>query len=145
MRRSILSAPPFALPYFAFLSQLDRLAPEQTLVALAAYNTAYALPFLAVPLSVALSGSTVLSALGRVGAVVDRLSRLVPPVLLGLVGGGPRGGCGPLLRDRHWADLTTASSVQTAGWGAQQAPIPAPWWAGAALQRGSPPNRTDVV
>ena len=78
---------PFALPYFAFLSQLDRLAPEQTLVALAAYNAAYALPFLAVPLSVALSGSTVLSALGRVGAVVDRLSRLVPPVLLGLVGG----------------------------------------------------------
>ncbi|MCY4532384.1 MAG: hypothetical protein OXC84_08685 [Gammaproteobacteria bacterium] len=79
---------PFALPYFAFLSQLDRLAPEQPLMALAAYNVVYALPFLAVPLAVASVGSAVLPLLGKVVSVLERLSGFVPPVLLGLVGVG---------------------------------------------------------
>ena len=79
---------PFALPYLAFLSQLDRLAPEQTLTALAAYNLAYALPFLAVPLSLAVAGRSVLPVLGKAVSTVDRLSGFVPPVLLGLVGVG---------------------------------------------------------
>lgn len=72
----------------AFLSQLDRLAPDQTLTALAAYNLAYALPFLAVPLSLAVAGRSVLPVLGKAVSTVDRLSGFVPPVLLGLVGVG---------------------------------------------------------
>ena len=79
---------PFAMPYFAFLSQLDRLAPEQTLSALAIYNLAYALPFLAVPLALAVAGSAVLPVLGKAVSAVERLSGFVPPVLLGLVGLG---------------------------------------------------------
>lgn len=79
---------PFALPFFAFLSQLDRLAPEQTLSALAIYNLAYALPFLVNPLALAVVGQTVLPVLGKAVSTVERLSRYVPPVLLGLVGVG---------------------------------------------------------
>ena len=79
---------PFALPYFAFLSQLDRLEPEQTLAALAIYNLAYALPFLAVPLALAVAGPAVLPFLGKVVSAVERLSGFLPPVLLGLVGVG---------------------------------------------------------
>lgn len=79
---------PFALPYFAFLSQLDRLAPGQTLTALAAYNLAYALPFLAVPLSLAVAGRAMVPVLSKAVSAVERLSRFVPPILLGVVGAG---------------------------------------------------------
>ncbi len=54
----------------AFLSQLDRLAPDQTLTALAAYNLAYALPFLAVPLSLAVAGRAGVPGLRKAGAAV---------------------------------------------------------------------------
>ncbi len=79
---------PFALPYFVFLSQLDRLVPEQTLTALVAYNLAYALPFLAVPLSLAVARRKVLPVLDKAVSTAERLSRFVPPVLLGVVGVG---------------------------------------------------------
>ena len=105
---------PLALPYFAFLSQIDRLAPERTLTALAVYNLAYALPYLGVPLSLAVAGRTVLPVLRRAVAKVERLSRFVPPVLLGIVGMGL---------------LANATLFFATGTGLVQPPQPSTGWA----------------
>ncbi len=79
---------PFALPYFAALDQMLKadLAVDETLVMLAGYNLAYALPFLMVPLLAWLMGERSRPVLNRINQKVDRASAILMPGMLGLVG-----------------------------------------------------------
>jgi cytochrome c biogenesis protein CcdA len=79
---------PFALPYFAAIDQILKanLATGDTLVLLVAYNLAYALPFLVVPILVASLGERSRPVLQRIKGTLDRASALLTPVLLGLAG-----------------------------------------------------------
>lgn len=79
---------PFALPYFAALDQILKadLPTVNALVALIAYNLAYALPFMIVPVFSAISGERSQAILQRINTIVDRASRFLMPVLLALVG-----------------------------------------------------------
>ena len=77
---------PFALPYFAFLGQLLREADGTRLAALALYNLAYALPFLAVPLAAALAGDRIVPWLTRLSTALDRVAAYIMPLMLGLLG-----------------------------------------------------------
>lgn len=69
---------PFALPYFAAVNLIlkSNLSVESSLAVMAVYNFAYALPFLAVPILVALIGV-------RSKPILDRINKL----LIGLVDG----------------------------------------------------------
>jgi cytochrome c biogenesis protein CcdA len=79
---------PFALPYFAAINQILKanLSVESSLVLLAIYNIAYALPFLMVPVLIALIGEGSKPFLektsNRLTVIVDRFM----PVLLLLLG-----------------------------------------------------------
>ncbi len=79
---------PFALPYFAAVDRILKanLSVESSLVVLAVYNVVYALPFLLVPILVALIGDAsrpILESINRgLASVVDTLM----PLLLFLVG-----------------------------------------------------------
>jgi len=79
---------PFALPYFAALDQIlksDFSATEAVLV-LASYNLAYALPFLIVPILTIVLGGRSRPILRSISGVLDRISGVLMPVLLALVG-----------------------------------------------------------
>ena len=54
--------------------------------ALAVYNLAYALPFTIVPISRAILGDAARPLLERINDVIERISGVLMPVLLGLVG-----------------------------------------------------------
>jgi cytochrome c biogenesis protein CcdA len=79
---------PFALPYFAAVDQILKanLSLEASVLALAIYNAAYALPFLLVPLAVAIVGEDSRPVLEKINnllvSVVDKLM----PILLFLIG-----------------------------------------------------------
>ena len=79
---------PFALPYFAAVDQILKadLSLEASVLALAIYNAAYALPFLLVPLAVAIVGEDCKPFLEKINnllvSVVDKLM----PILLFLIG-----------------------------------------------------------
>jgi cytochrome c biogenesis protein CcdA len=79
---------PFALPYFAAIDQILKanLPPAEVVVLLVAYNLAYALPFLIVPVLVALVGERSRPVLTRINATLDRTSTVLMPIMLGLVG-----------------------------------------------------------
>jgi len=79
---------PFALPYFGALNQVMKanLTATESLVALVAYNLLYALPFLIVPLLVAMIGERSGPLLQRINGVLDRISGVLMPLLLGLAG-----------------------------------------------------------
>ncbi len=77
---------PFAVPYFSFINQLMRLDEPLVLPNLILYNLLYALPFLMVPLSVAVFGKAVLPLLERINEFVDKYSAYIMPVLLGILG-----------------------------------------------------------
>lgn len=79
---------PFALPYFAALGQMAKadLSLAQNLLALAAYNLAYALPFTAVPLLRAILGDRSQPLLEKINEILDRISGVLMPVILFLVG-----------------------------------------------------------
>jgi cytochrome c biogenesis protein CcdA len=78
---------PFALPYFAAVDQILRagLPTESAFVVLATYNIAYALPFLLVPVSVALIGDQCKPYLERINELlVGLVDKLMPFLLLAL-------------------------------------------------------------
>ena len=79
---------PFALPYFAAVDQLLKadLSLESSLLVLAFYNMAYALPFLLVPISVALTGDSSKPILEKINNVLISLVDKFMPVLLLLLG-----------------------------------------------------------
>ena len=75
---------PFALPYFAVVDQTLKanLSVESTLLVLALYNIAYALPFALVPVLRALMGESVGPLLKRVNELLSRgVDVLLPPLL----------------------------------------------------------------
>ena len=75
---------PFALPYFAVVDQTLKanLSVESTLLVLALYNIAYALPFTLVPALRALLGESVVPLLKRVNELLARgVDVLLPPLL----------------------------------------------------------------
>ena len=79
---------PFAVPYFAAIDQFLKadLDTGGVLFALLAYNLAYALPFLAVPVLTAAMGENSKPLLAKVNGVMERISGFLMPLLLGLVG-----------------------------------------------------------
>ena len=79
---------PFALPYFAAMDQILKanLSVESSLVAMAAYNLAYALPFLAVPILVAVTGDSSKPVLGKINDLLVGIVDRFMPVLLLLLG-----------------------------------------------------------
>lgn len=79
---------PFAVPYFAALSQILKTDPSflQAFFMLLAYNLLYALPFAIVPSLVAVMGQRSQPVLQKINAVLDRVSAFLMPILLALVG-----------------------------------------------------------
>ena len=79
---------PFAVPYFAALSQIlgADLGSGGSLLSLMLYNLAYALPFAIVPVFVALFGERSPEVLREVSSVLDRASGFLMPILLFVVG-----------------------------------------------------------
>jgi cytochrome c biogenesis protein CcdA len=79
---------PFALPYFAAVGQLLKanLSTESSLLVLLLYNAAYALPFLLVPITVALIGDASKPILEKISNVLVSLVDKFMPILLLLLG-----------------------------------------------------------
>ena len=79
---------PFAVPYFAALSQILKTDPSflQAFFMLLAYNVLYALPFAIVPSLVAVMGQRSQPVLQKINTVLDRVSAFLMPILLVLVG-----------------------------------------------------------
>lgn len=79
---------PFALPYFAVVDQILKadLSTAAAVGLIAGYNITYALPFLIVPVLVAILGEKSAALLQRINAALDRISNFLMPVLLGLAG-----------------------------------------------------------
>jgi threonine/homoserine/homoserine lactone efflux protein len=79
---------PFALPYFAAVNQLLKanLSTESSVSVLAIYNTTYAMPFLLIPIIVALMGDTSKPILEKINNVLVGLVDRFMPILLLLLG-----------------------------------------------------------
>jgi cytochrome c biogenesis protein CcdA len=79
---------PFAVPYFAALSQILQadLSTTGALTVLGLYNFAYALPFTAVPLMVWMMGDRSRPLLEKINGVLERVSGVLMPILMGLIG-----------------------------------------------------------
>lgn len=79
---------PFALPYFAVVDQIAKsdLSAASSLTALAIYNLGYALPFLVVPVMVAVSGERAKPFLEKVNGYIARASDFLMPWLFGALG-----------------------------------------------------------
>ena len=79
---------PFAVPYFAVVGQILKadLTTPASLSVLAVYNIAYALPFLVVPLAVAISGDSAKPLLEKINGFLIRVSDLVMPWMFALLG-----------------------------------------------------------
>ena len=79
---------PFAVPYFAALSQILKLDPTflEALALLVAYNVLYALPFLIVPILIAIMGDQARPLLQRINNGLTRASAFVMPIILALLG-----------------------------------------------------------
>ena len=81
---------PFAVPYLAALNQILKmdLSTQASLMALGAYNLAYALPFALVPLLRVLLGERCMPFLQRVNALLVRAADALMPIMLLLIGLG---------------------------------------------------------
>ena len=79
---------PFALPYFAAIDQILKanLGLAESLTVLVAYNLAYALPFLVVPVAVAIAGERAKPLLERINRGLTRFSEFLMPWMMGLIG-----------------------------------------------------------
>ena len=79
---------PFAVPYFAAIDQFLKsdLSTGSVLLALLAYNLAYASVFLVIPVLAAVMGERSKPLLAKINAVMERISRFLMPLMLGLVG-----------------------------------------------------------
>ncbi len=78
---------PFAVPYFAALSQILKSDPSflEALLLLIGYNLIYALPFTIVPILMAIMGERGRPILKRINTVLDRVSGFLMPIILALV------------------------------------------------------------
>ncbi len=79
---------PFALPYFAALDQILKadFTVTESLLVLGGYNILYPLPFVIVPVMVAILGERSRPLLQRINDSLDKFSSFLMPVLLVLVG-----------------------------------------------------------
>jgi cytochrome c biogenesis protein CcdA len=79
---------PFALPYFAAIDQILKadLSVAESLTSLAIYNIGYALPFVVVPVMVAVSGESAKPFLEKINNFLVKASNMVMPWMLGLLG-----------------------------------------------------------
>jgi cytochrome c biogenesis protein CcdA len=79
---------PFALPYFAAIDQVlkENLSVVDSLLVLLGYNLLYAAPFLIVPILSILFGLKSRALLERINNWIDRVSSVLMPIILGLVG-----------------------------------------------------------
>jgi len=79
---------PFAVPYFAAIDQILKtdFSTTEAVLMLLSYNLAYMLPFALVPVLSAVMGDKAKPILGRVNEVLDKVSGVLMPVLLGLIG-----------------------------------------------------------
>ena len=79
---------PFALPYFAAVNQVLKadLSVESSLIVLAFYNIAYALPFLLVPILIALIGESGRPVLEKINDFLTNMVDRFMPILLLLLG-----------------------------------------------------------
>ncbi|MBT8442585.1 MAG: GAP family protein [Gammaproteobacteria bacterium] len=79
---------PFALPYFAALNEIMKadLSAAQGYAVLMAYNVAYALPFLVVPILRLTMGEGSRDLLDRLNSKLDRVSGVLMPFLLAALG-----------------------------------------------------------
>ena len=79
---------PFALPYFAALSQIlvADLSNTEAVLALVGYNLIYALPFTMVPIMIAVSGDASRALLQRVNQLLDKAGGALMPIMLGALG-----------------------------------------------------------
>lgn len=79
---------PFAVPYFAALDQILKTGSSTTVAVLLllSYNLAYALPFTLVPVLSALMGEKARPILQKINQGLDKVSAVLMPLLLGLVG-----------------------------------------------------------
>jgi cytochrome c biogenesis protein CcdA len=79
---------PFAVPYFAAIDQVLKadLSVLQSVLMLLSYNLAFALPFAMVPLLSAAMGEKARPILARINALLDRVSNVLMPLMLGLLG-----------------------------------------------------------
>lgn len=80
---------PFALPYFAAVDRILKadFTTAESLTVLVSYNVLYALPFMIVPVLVAISGDNIKAFLQRINYILDRGSNILMPLLLLLIGG----------------------------------------------------------
>lgn len=78
---------PFAVPYFAALSQILKYDPSflEALLLLIGYNLLYAMPFTVVPVLIAVMGERGRPILERINNVLERVSGLLMPIILALV------------------------------------------------------------
>lgn len=79
---------PFALPYFAAVDQMLKadLTTAGAVLTLVTYNVLYALPFVVVPVLVAVLGERSRPLLERINSVLDKISSVLMPLLLLLIG-----------------------------------------------------------
>ena len=79
---------PFALPYFAVIDQILKanLATAESFSVLVIYNLLYALPFMVVPLMVAISGDSAKPLLEKINVVLTKASDFLMPWMFGLLG-----------------------------------------------------------
>lgn len=79
---------PFAVPYFAVIDQILKTesSTTQSVLLLLIYNLAYALPFTMVPLLSAVMGERARPVLMKINRGLDKVSSILMPLLLGLVG-----------------------------------------------------------
>jgi cytochrome c biogenesis protein CcdA len=79
---------PFALPYFAVVGQVLKanLSVESSLLVLVFYNAAYALPFVLVPVAVALMGDSCKPILEKISNLLIGVVDKCMPVILFLLG-----------------------------------------------------------
>jgi len=79
---------PFALPYFAAIDQILKadLTVESSVLVLAIYNIAYVVPFLLVPVAVAVVGDSCKPVLEKINNLLGGLVDKLMPILLFLIG-----------------------------------------------------------
>ncbi len=79
---------PFAVPYFAAIDQILKTdsTTTQSVLLLLSYNLAFALPFALVPVLSAVMGERARPVLMRINQGLDKVSGVLMPLLLGLVG-----------------------------------------------------------
>lgn len=79
---------PFALPYFAAIDQIlkTNLSAGSSFIILLGYNLLYALPFVIVPVLVLIMGQNSRPLLEKINNWLDRVSAVLLPIILGLVG-----------------------------------------------------------